>query len=253
MKERERLKCFLFFFLFISFVCRRMFLFVFLLPALQAILFCLAIGREPTFLKLAIVNEELDPSQGRVCNYTTECVYSMYSCRYLRHLNNETIVQVPYTNYTEALEATRRGEVWGVIHFGQNFTDEFVVRQADSKYADNETLQASQIGISLDWSSKCLPNKSARLASAKFFPLLYFVWFRSADFTCTPTACPGCLRRLWQRHPDGMPVRTGGRQHTRHGMRDNNNRHTANKQNALEDLRRKKKREQRKFLYFLYT
>lgn len=159
-----------------NFLPFRMFLFIFILPALQAILFCLAIGREPTFLKVAIVNEELDPSQGRVCNYTNDCTYSMFSCRYLRHLDNTTVVQVyshnslmgflflnffffskvPYTNYTEALEATRRGDVWGVIHFGQNFTDELVVRQSDGNAADNETILASQIGVSLDWSSKFL-------------------------------------------------------------------------------------------------
>lgn len=71
-----------------------MFLFIFLLPAAQAILFCLAIGRDPTFLKMAIVNDELDPSQGRVCNYTTDCTYSMFSCRYLRFIDNTTVVQV---------------------------------------------------------------------------------------------------------------------------------------------------------------
>ena len=71
-----------------------MFLFIFLLPALQAIIFCLAIGHEPTLLKMAIVNDELDPSQGRICNYTTDCTYSMFSCRYLRFLDNDTIIQV---------------------------------------------------------------------------------------------------------------------------------------------------------------
>lgn len=75
-----------------------MFLFIFLLPAAQAILFCLAIGRDPTFLKMAIVNDELDPSQGRVCNYTTGCSYSMFSCRYLRFIDNTTIVQVHIGN-----------------------------------------------------------------------------------------------------------------------------------------------------------
>ena len=155
-----------------------MFLFIFLLPAAQAILFCLAIGRDPTFLKMAVVNDELDPSQGRVCNYTTDCTYSMLSCRYLRFIDNATIVQVifafapvrkerifvkfclfffaqvPFQSLSDALDATRRGEVWGVVHFGQNFTDELVVRQSDGNYADNETIIASRISITLDWSSE---------------------------------------------------------------------------------------------------
>ena len=54
----------------------------------------------------------------------------------------------------DAIEATRRGEVWGVIHFGQNFTDELVVRQSDGNSADNETIVNSRISITLDWSSK---------------------------------------------------------------------------------------------------
>lgn len=52
------------------------------------------------------------------------------------------------------MDATRRGEVWGVVHFGQNFTDELVVRQADGNHADNETILASRIAITLDWSSE---------------------------------------------------------------------------------------------------
>lgn len=129
------------------------FMFIFLLPAVQAILFCLAIGRDPTFLKVAVVNEELDIEAGRVCNYTTECKYYMYSCRYLRALDNTTVVQVPFDDHEKALEATRMGEVWGVIHFHKDFTDELMVRQSDGNYADNDTIENSRIGISLDWSS----------------------------------------------------------------------------------------------------
>lgn len=72
----------------------RMFLFVFLLPALQATIFCLAIGQDPTLLKMAIVNDELDSSEGRICNYTADCSYFMFSCRYLRFIDNNTIIQV---------------------------------------------------------------------------------------------------------------------------------------------------------------
>jgi len=132
------------------------FMFIFLLPAVQAVLFCLAIGRDPTFLKVAVVNDELDEAAGRICNYTTECKYSMYSCRYLRHMDNTTIVQVPFDDFDKAIEATRMGQVWGVVHFSQNFTDELVVRQSDGNYADNATIEASRIGISLDWSSTSL-------------------------------------------------------------------------------------------------
>lgn len=140
-------------------------MFIFLLPAVQAVLFCLAIGRDPTFLKVAVVNEELDIEAGRVCNYTTECKYYMYSCRYLRALDNTTVVQVPFDDHEKALEATRMGEVWGVVHFHKDFTDELMVRQSDGNYAENETIENSRIGISLDWSStsRCLICQPARV------------------------------------------------------------------------------------------
>lgn len=35
-------------------------LFIFALPVMQVILFCLAIGRDPTGLKMAIVNQEIN-------------------------------------------------------------------------------------------------------------------------------------------------------------------------------------------------
>lgn len=54
----------------------------------------------------------------------------------------------------DAISATRRGEVWGVIHFGPDFTDELVVRQSDGNHADNATIINSRISITLDWSSK---------------------------------------------------------------------------------------------------
>lgn len=73
-----------------------LFLFVFLLPANQVILSCLSLGGDLTSLKLAIVNDELDPTQDRVCNYTTSCTYSMFSCRYLRFIDNTTIIQVQH-------------------------------------------------------------------------------------------------------------------------------------------------------------
>ena len=71
----------------------RISLFIFLLPAIQVIFFCLAIGRDPTNLKLAVVNDELDPSAGRVCSYTEGCPTSMLGCRFLQFIDNTTVVQ----------------------------------------------------------------------------------------------------------------------------------------------------------------
>jgi len=72
------------------------FLVSFFLPAIQTVLFNVTLGGEPSYLKMAIVNEELDLSQGRVCiNNTMDCAYSMLSCRYLQYIN-DNIIQVIY-------------------------------------------------------------------------------------------------------------------------------------------------------------
>ncbi|KAK4007658.1 hypothetical protein OUZ56_012811 [Daphnia magna] len=129
-----------------------MFVFIYLLPLIQATIFNLTLGHEPTGLMVGIVNDEVEPSQGRLCNYTTACSYSMLSCRYLRYIR-DNIIQVPYENLTEALEAGRSGEVWGVIHFGHNFTEEFEKRQADGDSATLENIIRSRIGINMDSSN----------------------------------------------------------------------------------------------------
>jgi hypothetical protein len=61
---------------------------------------------------------------------------------------------VPFHNLDDAVEATRRGEVWGVIHIPQNFTEKLMSRQKFSITADNAAINGSQIGVRLDWSSK---------------------------------------------------------------------------------------------------
>lgn len=76
----------------VCFYCRVM-LFIFALPVMQVILFCLAIGRDPTGLRLAIVNHELNIS-GEGCEYNTGCSFKMLSCRYLQNLNNDSIHKV---------------------------------------------------------------------------------------------------------------------------------------------------------------
>lgn len=68
-------------------------LFIFALPVMQVILFCLAIGRDPTDLKLAIVNHEMY-YENMSCPVSADCTFSHLSCRYLNFLDNETMVKV---------------------------------------------------------------------------------------------------------------------------------------------------------------
>jgi hypothetical protein len=124
---------------------------------------------------MGIVNDELNLSQDRVCNYTKNCSYSMLSCRYLTFLKDNIIqvfsyfnfskffyqinlfvcvLQIPFETVPEAMEAGKRNDVWGVIHFGHNFTKEFEIRQNSGDSASFENIIGSQISVNMDSTSK---------------------------------------------------------------------------------------------------
>lgn len=77
----------------IIFVYYRVLLFVFALPVMQVVLFCLAIGKDPTDLKMAIVNHEI-PIGNSSCPVLDGCNLSLLSCRYLSFLNSDLIEKV---------------------------------------------------------------------------------------------------------------------------------------------------------------
>lgn len=72
-------------------------LFIFALPVMQVILFCLAIGRDPTGLHLAVVNKEMNWDTME-CPVFDNCSLSMFSCRYLNTLPNDTVILVSNKN-----------------------------------------------------------------------------------------------------------------------------------------------------------
>lgn len=76
-------------------------LFIFALPVMQVILFCLAIGGDPIGLKVAIVNQEV-PYHNQTyldCPFEIGCKFSNLSCRYLDTLNTTTITKVIFYFY----------------------------------------------------------------------------------------------------------------------------------------------------------
>lgn len=145
--------------------------FIFVLPVMQVILFCLAIGRDPTGLKLAIVNHEANFTNATYqhCPIAKGCSFTSLSCRYLRDLNNETIVQEYYPDTESAIEAVRLGNAWGALYFTENFTDALVARMVLGRDADEETLDQSEIRVWLDMSSKFTRPIPFARASLIFF------------------------------------------------------------------------------------
>lgn len=128
-------------------------LFIFALPVMQVILFCLAIGRDPTGLHLAIVNQEMN-WETMECPVRHNCSYKQLSCRYLDALPKETIIQDFYNDTESAIDAVKSGDAWGVIFFNRNFSDTLLTRMALGKQADNETLDESDVRVWLDMSNQ---------------------------------------------------------------------------------------------------
>ncbi|XP_055681093.1 ABC transporter G family member 23 isoform X1 [Lutzomyia longipalpis] len=142
-------------------------LFIFALPVMQVVLFCLAIGRDPTGLKLAIVNQEI---VGEDCPFNEGCKFSNLSCRYLDHLNNN-IDQKYYPDPESAINAVKQGDAWGVLYFTDNFTDALVARITLGRDADDETLDQSEIRVWLDMSNQqigIMLNRDLQLAYKDF-------------------------------------------------------------------------------------
>lgn len=131
-------------------------LFIFALPVMQVILFCLAIGRDPVGLKLAIVNHETGywNKSYQFCPFDYGCTTQNYSCRYLNHLKNDTIIKEYYEDPKSAIDAVKSGDAWGALYFTENFTDAIVARAGLGRTADEETLDQSEIRVWLDMSSK---------------------------------------------------------------------------------------------------
>ncbi|XP_037028883.1 ABC transporter G family member 20 isoform X3 [Bradysia coprophila] len=142
-------------------------LFIFALPVMQVILFCLAIGRDPNGLKLAIANMEMN---GTECNFEPGCHFSGLSCRYLNHLN-QSILREYYSDPESAIEAVKTGQAWGAVYFTENFTDALVARMALGRDADDETLDQSEIRVWLDMSNQqigILLNRDLQLTYRDF-------------------------------------------------------------------------------------
>ncbi|XP_026494519.2 ABC transporter G family member 23 [Vanessa tameamea] len=128
-------------------------LFIFALPVMQVILFCLAIGRDPSGLRLAVVNDDVNVIDGN-CPYNASCSMKNLSCRYLANLKNQSIIKEYYADLSSAIHAVEVGNAWGAIYFNENYTDSLVARLALADTADNETISSSEVQVWLDMSNQ---------------------------------------------------------------------------------------------------
>lgn len=122
--------------------------FVFLLPAIQVVFFCVAIGREPTDLPLAYVNQESNCS-----NVKSGCDFSDLSCRLTTSLSYKGDY-VRYDNLSEAHAGVVNGSLWGLLVFPANFSAAYVARMTAPAHADQAIINQSSVLVQLDMSNQ---------------------------------------------------------------------------------------------------
>ncbi|KJE94008.1 hypothetical protein CAOG_04710 [Capsaspora owczarzaki ATCC 30864] len=114
-------------------------LFQFLLPAVQIILFCTAIGPNPEGLHMAIVNHDAPGGFGDL---------------YLSYLDSSTITQVPVASHDLGVAGVRAGDYWGVIDIGSNFTDDLILRFVNQTTVTPDIIIGSSINVTMDMTNQ---------------------------------------------------------------------------------------------------
>jgi len=128
-----------------------MLLFIFLLPAIQVVFFCIAIGQEPKNLPLSVVNYE--SLSGCPDSLPPSCNYTFLSCQYLYHLDKVDLL-VYHNSEEEGLASVENGETWGLLVVQSNFSDAFITRLWSAIDADNQTMFDSSVVTKLDMSNQ---------------------------------------------------------------------------------------------------
>ncbi|KAL9896184.1 ABC transporter oskyddad isoform 1-T2 [Glossina fuscipes fuscipes] len=132
-------------------------LFVVGLPILQTFLFCYAIGHDPTGLKLAVANYEMNEEMisKQYCPSIAGCNQTQLSCRYLDMLvRNRSMVMIFTHTDDEATDLVRQGKAWGTLTIANNFTESLTNRIESGRYVDDGTLDASELKLRLDMSDQ---------------------------------------------------------------------------------------------------
>ncbi|XP_043992361.1 ABC transporter G family member 23 isoform X3 [Gambusia affinis] len=114
--------------------------FQFLLPVIQISLICLCIGGDPKGIQVAVVNNDTYPPS------------SSFSQSLLSFLDNSSVIQVPLP-HNKAFEGVHKGEYWGVIGFGQNFTN-YLTKRILQRQVSKEVIDGGSVHVWLDLTNR---------------------------------------------------------------------------------------------------
>jgi len=127
-----------------------MLLFIFILPAIQVVFFCIAIGQEPAGLRIGVVNQE---NSNCTSSIGEDCEFSDLGCKYLNKLQTKLNL-IRFNDTESAEEAVQNGDVWGVLSINRNFSSAYVSRMTAPVSAEQELLDESSLGVRLDMSNQ---------------------------------------------------------------------------------------------------
>ena len=106
-------------------------------------------------------------------------------------LYNLLRIKIGFRSISEAENAFKEGIVWGIIHFGKDFSERLITRAIANKNADLETITGSRITVNLDWSSKNVIFKNPTIISLSvydniFVMLCLYIYLRYLNFNHVP-------------------------------------------------------------------
>ncbi|XP_026682198.1 ABC transporter G family member 23-like, partial [Diaphorina citri] len=134
--------------------CFRITLFMFVLPIVICVFFNMAIGHDPTNLRVAFVNDETYSCYNvtyKGCALT-EKIYA--SCQFLEELRNKSFSLIQYNSTEEAQLAMYHNHVWGALHFAPNYTRSVVERINHGQHTKSATLDFGSLNFWIDRSDK---------------------------------------------------------------------------------------------------
>lgn len=123
------------------------------LPAVQILLFCICIGRDPFDIPLAVVNEEKP---------------QYLSTKFINNIDSYAAQIQTFDSLPKALNAVKRGEAWGVIHIGANFSAAVPQRFDFDESLQNWTIEASTIRIYADVTDQLIATYMQRTLEKAF-------------------------------------------------------------------------------------
>ncbi|KAH8032549.1 hypothetical protein HPB51_026002 [Rhipicephalus microplus] len=116
-----------------------------LLPAIEVSMFCAVLGKVPTGLRIAVVNEEAASSAG-----TTP----LLSTAFFDAMDSTILPQIDYDTLSSGIESVKLGTTYGVVHAKANLTASLKARFSPTVQLSAALLDFASLHAYLDMSSE---------------------------------------------------------------------------------------------------